>query len=162
MNVIIKANVRLVVNGLENSLEVKSNETLANVLRDKLDLTGTKIGCDEGECGACTVLINREPVASCLTLAIDCDGKNIETIEGLADSKTGELHLLQKAFVEHHGAQCGFCTPGMIMTSKALLDETPSPSRQEIRAALNGNICRCTGYVNIVDSVLAASKMIKK
>ena len=162
MNAIIRANVRLVVNGVENSLDVNSNETLANVLRDKLDLTGTKIGCDEGECGVCTVLINGEPFASCLTLAIDCDGKSIETIEGLADSKTGELHALQKAFVEHHGAQCGFCTPGMIMTSKALLDEIPSPSRQEIRAALNGNICRCTGYVSIVDSVLAASQMIKK
>jgi len=162
LKAITKKSLKFIVNGVEAILEVKTNETLANVLREKLDLTGTKIGCDAGECGACTVLIDGEPIVSCLTLAIDCEGKDIMTIEGLADQSTGELHPIQKAFIENHGAQCGFCTPGVIMSSKTLLDKNQNPSRLEIREALNGHICRCTGYVSIVDSVSAAAEMMKK
>lgn len=162
MKGITKKSLKFTVNGAETVLEVSVNETLANVLRERLDLTGAKIGCDMGECGACTVLIDGEPFASCLTLAIDCEGKEVTTIEGVADQKTGELHPIQKALIEHHGLQCGFCTPGVVMSSKALLDKNQNPSRLEIREALNGNICRCTGYVSIVDSVSAAAEMVKK
>jgi len=162
LQAITKKKVKLVVNGAENTLDVNTNETLAKVLRERLGLTGTKIGCDAGECGACTVLIDGEPIASCLTLAIDCEGKEITTIEGLEDPKTGELHPIQKAFIDHHGMQCGFCTSGMIMSAKALLDRNPHPGKEEIRGAINGNICRCTGYVSIIESISAASETLDK
>jgi len=134
---------------------------LADVLRERLGLTGTKIGCEAGECGACTVLINGKPTLSCLTLTIECEGKEILTIEGIGDAAKGELHPLQKAFVEHYGVQCGFCTPAMILTAKAFLEKNPSPNEDEIREAINGVICRCTGYMQIVESILAAAEEIK-
>jgi carbon-monoxide dehydrogenase small subunit len=132
-----------------------------DVLRERLGLTGTKIGCEAGECGACTVLINGKPTLSCLTLTIECEGKEILTIEGIGDAAKGELHPLQKAFVEHYGVQCGFCTPAMILTAKAFLEKNPSPNEDEIREAINGVICRCTGYMQIVESILAAAEEIK-
>lgn len=154
----VKEKLKLIVNGKEHILSVTANATLAEVLRENLGLTGLKIGCNHGECGACTVLVNGQPTVSCLTLAIDCEGKEILTIEGLADPKTGELHPIQEAFVEHHGMQCGYCTSGMIMSVKALLDRNLDPTEEEIREAINGNICRCTGYMSIIESVLTAVK----
>jgi carbon-monoxide dehydrogenase small subunit len=136
------------------------NITLAELLRDKLDLTGTKCSCGAAECGSCTVLVDGQPTYSCSTLAIACRDKKILTIEGLATD--GELHPLQKAFVEAGAVQCGFCTPGMIMMAKAFLDENPNPSRVEVREGLSGNLCRCTGYVKIIDAVMAAVEMIGK
>ncbi len=149
----------LTVNSEKYDLKVEPNITLADALRERLGLTGTKIMCDEGECGACTVLINGKPVLSCLTLAIECEGKDILTIEGLADSLTGELHPLQKSFVEHSGMQCGVCTPGMLLTAKALLDNNPNPTEDEVREALAGNLCRCGNYKRITECVLAAAEM---
>jgi len=153
--------IHMVVNGQDREIEVRPNELLADVLRERLGLTGTKIGCEAGECGACTVLINGKPTLSCLTLAIECEGKEILTIEGIGDAAKGELHPLQKAFVEHYGVQCGFCTPAMILTAKAFLEKNPSPNEDEIREAINGVICRCTGYMQIVESILAAAEEIK-
>jgi len=153
--------IHMVVNGQDREIEVRPNELLADVLRERLGLTGTKIGCEAGECGACTVLINGKPTLSCLTLAIECEGKEILTIEGIGDAAKGELHPLQKAFVEHYGVQCGFCTPAMILTAKALLDKNPNPVDEEIREAINGVICRCTGYMQIVESILAATEEMK-
>ncbi len=153
--------IRMVVNGQNRHVEVRPNELLADVLRERLGLTGTKIGCEAGECGACTVLINGKPTLSCLTLAIECEGKEILTIEGIGDAAKGELHPLQKAFVEHYGVQCGFCTPAMILTAKAFLEKNPSPNEDEIREAINGVICRCTGYMQIVESILAAAEEMK-
>ena len=153
--------IHMVVNGQDREIEVRSNELLADVLRERLGLTGTKIGCEAGECGACTVLINGKPTLSCLTLVIECEGKEILTIEGIGDAAKGELHPLQKAFVEHYGVQCGFCTPAMILTAKAFLEKNPSPNEDEIREAINGVICRCTGYMQIVESILAAAEEIK-
>lgn len=150
--------IHMVVNGQDREIEVRPNELLADVLRERLGLTGTKIGCEAGECGACTVLINGKPTLSCLTLTIECEGKEILTIEGIGDAGKGELHPLQKAFVEHYGVQCGFCTPAMILTAKALLDKNPNPVDEEIREAINGVICRCTGYMQIVESILAATE----
>jgi len=160
----ITANVELkfIVNREERIVNVKPNETLAEVLREKLGLTGLKIGCDQGECGACTVFVHGQSILSCLTLAIDCEGKEILTIEGLIDPKNGELHPIQQAFVEHHGTQCGYCTPGMIMSAKALLDKTVAPTEEEVREAINGNICRCTGYMSIIESILAAAEIMRK
>jgi carbon-monoxide dehydrogenase small subunit len=134
--------------------------TLAEVLRDKLDLTGTKESCRVGECGACTVLIDGKPVLSCSTLAVAVQGKDILTIEGLSDGE--KLHPIQQAFVEHGAIQCGFCTPGMILMTKVLLDENPNPTEQEIREHLGGNLCRCTGYVKIVEAVKAAAESMRK
>lgn len=151
----------LTVNSEEHELKLAVTDTLADVLREKLGLTGTKVMCGEGECGACTVLINGEPVLSCLTLAIECEGKDILTIEGLANPLTGELHPIQTAFVEHSGMQCGVCTPGMILTAKALLDENHNPTEDEVREALAGNLCRCGNYKRITECVLAASKRMK-
>ena len=153
-----KKTVKLMINGKEYTLEVGTNETLVEVLRERLRLTGTKIGCNRGECGACTVLIDGEAVLSCLTLAIECEGKEILTIEGLEDPKTGELDPIQEAFVENFGIQCGFCTPGMVMSAKALLDRNPNPSEAEVKEGIQGNLCRCTGYTQIVESILAASE----
>ena len=154
--------ITLTVNGEEYKVKVGITDTLAHILREKLGLTGTKTICNEnGECGACTVLMDGEPVLSCLTLAIECEGKNILTIEGLADPFTGELHAIQKAFVDYSGMQCGMCTPGMILVSKALLDSNPNPTEDEIREALAGNICRCGNYKRITECVLAAAASIR-
>jgi len=157
-----KRMINLKVNGKEHTLEVSANETLVEVLRERLRLTGTKIGCNRGECGACTVLIDGEPVLSCLTLAIECEGKEILTIEGLEDPETGELDPIQEAFIENFGIQCGFCTPGMVMTAKALLNRNHDPSEEDIKEAIQGNLCRCTGYTQIVESILAASEKMRR
>ena len=135
------------------------HRTLAEVLREDLQLTGTKQSCNEGACGTCTVLLDGEPVRSCLLLAADAEGREITTIEGL--SREGELHPLQASFVEHYAIQCGFCTPGMILTAKALLDANPNPTDKEIRRAISGNVCRCTGYAKIVEAIKAASEMAR-
>jgi carbon-monoxide dehydrogenase small subunit len=132
-------------------VDVEARDTLLHVIRNKIGLTGTKEGCGTGECGSCTVLLNGRPVNSCLVLAVDVEGRKITTIED------GELGILQKAFVDHGAVHCGFCTPGMIMSAKGLLDEKPSPSEEEIKRALVGNICRCTGYVQIVEAIKAAA-----
>jgi len=153
--------IALTVNGEEHEVKVWPTDTLADVLREKLGLTGTKIMCNEGECGACTVLIDGISVLSCLTLAIECEGRDILTIEGLANPESGELHPVQKAFVEHSGMQCGICTPGMILTAKSLLDENPMPAEDEVREALAGNLCRCGNYKRITQCVLAASRMMQ-
>jgi carbon-monoxide dehydrogenase small subunit len=147
--------VRLRVNGEERDVAVSPNETLAEVLRERLELTGTKMGCGEGACGTCTVLLDGKPVRSCLTLAVEVQDKEIVTIEGLSEG--AELHPVQKAFIEHGAIQCGFCSPGMILTGKALLDENPQPTEEEVRRAISGVVCRCTGYAKIVEAILAAS-----
>ena len=150
----------LIVNGKTYQLKVEPNKTLADILRWELHLTGTKVACDRGECGACTVLMEGMPILSCMTLAIACDGKRIETIEGLA-GPSGKMHPIQRIFVDNDGLQCGFCTPGVLMTVKALLDNNPSPSEAEVRKALSGNICRCSAYPNIIKSTLLAAEAIK-
>ena len=150
-----KNRVTLRVNGEAYDLLTYPHRTLLEVLREDLQLTGAKESCGEGACGTCTVLLDGAPVRSCLLLAIEAQAREITTIEGLAAG--GKLHPLQEAFVEHHAIQCGFCTPGMILTAKALLDAVPEPTEEEIRRALSGNICRCTGYAKIVDAVKAAS-----
>ena len=144
----------LVVNGEQHTLEVEGRTLLVHALRDELGLTGAHIGCDTSQCGACTVLLDGAAVKSCTILALQTDGRKVTTIEGLAPD--GELHPLQRAFVEHHGLQCGFCTPGVILTAADLLSRTSSPSDDEIRRALRGNLCRCTGYQAIVESIRAA------
>lgn len=156
--------VSVEVNGNVFTREIPSRMNLTDFLREELDLTGTHIGCEHGVCGACTVLLNNEPVRSCIMLAVQADGQKITTIEGLAskptdDSGKYQLSNIQDAFCECHGLQCGYCTSGMIMATKALLDENPNPSEEEIRESLSGNICRCTGYVQIVDSVKLAARM---
>lgn len=148
--------LRLRLNGRWREDAVAETDFLIDYLREVTHLTGTKTGCDGGECGACTVLIDGEAVLSCITLAMRCEGRSVETIEALATQ--GRLSRLQQAFHEKLGAQCGFCTPGMIMASEALLRKTPAPTDDEIRAALSGNLCRCTGYVKIIESVQAASE----
>jgi len=147
--------IELKINGEIHALSVKPNETLLDVLRDKIGLTGTKKGCDTGQCGACTVLLDGKPVPSCLMLAVDVKNSEILTIEGLAEN--GSLHSLQEAFVSEGAVQCGYCTPGMILSAKALLDQNPHPSEQEIKEAISGNLCRCTGYVKIIQAVSAAA-----
>ena len=134
--------------------DIAPSHTLAYTLRETLNLTGTKIGCDKGACGACTVLMDGRPVPSCMVLTVECGGKSITTIEGLQDLKTGTLHPLQKAFVDHTAFQCGFCTPGILMTSKALLENIPSPSEEEIKDALSGHYCRCISHYHVVDAIL--------
>jgi carbon-monoxide dehydrogenase small subunit len=151
----VKKQIRLQVNGFEYDLLIRPHWTLADVLRDELGLTGTKKGCGKGECGACTVIVDGEAVLSCLTLAIRAQGKRIVTIEGL--SQQGQLDALQDAFVQYGAIQCGYCTPGMIMTASALLSKNPAPSEAEIKNALSGNLCRCTGYVKIIEAVKNAS-----
>jgi carbon-monoxide dehydrogenase small subunit len=148
--------VRLRVNGVIHAVTVEPRRTLADVLREDLALTGTHVGCEHGVCGACTVLWDGEPVRACLLFAIQLDGASLTTVEGLADGD--RLHPIQEAFWATHGLQCGFCTPGILLTAKALLDETPQPDEQAIREAIGGNLCRCTGYHFIVDAIAAAAR----
>jgi len=148
--------VRLRVNGVIHAVTVEPRRTLADVLREDLALTGTHVGCEHGVCGACTVLWDGEPVRACLLFAIQLDGASLTTVEGLADGD--RLHPIQEAFWANHGLQCGFCTPGILLTAKALLDESPQPDEQEIREAIGGNLCRCTGYHFIVDAIAAAAR----
>ena len=148
-------NLTLKVNGEEYEVSVPPHETLLNVLRDRLGLLEVKCGCNEGGCGACTVLLNGKPVYSCLMLAVQAEGKAITTIGGLA--KYGELHPLQKNFIEYGAVQCGYCTPGIILTAKAFLDENPNPTEEEVRQAISGNLCRCTGYQQIVEAIMATA-----
>ena len=147
-------NVSVEVNGEQIEYEVPTRRLLVHFLRDDLGLTGTHIGCDTGNCGACTVHLNGEAVKSCMMLAVQAEGTKISTVEGLAAD--GELTTLQQAFNEHHALQCGYCTPGMLMSATALLARNPRPSEEDVRVAIQGNICRCTGYVNIVEAVVAA------
>mgnify|MGYP001128905563 CR=1 FL=1 len=156
----IQKRIRLKVNGEEYELEVKSNDTLLDIIRDRLSLTGTKRGCDTGDCGACTVLLEGKPVNSCLVLAIEVDGKEVVTIEGL--TKEGKLNLIQEAFIEEGAVQCGFCTPGMILSAKALLDENPNPTEGEVKTAIAGNLCRCTGYVKIIKAISSAAEKMRR
>ena len=151
--------VSFTVNGHRERIDVEPRRTLADALRDDLGLTGTHLGCEQGVCGACTVLLDGEPVRSCLMLAVQADGSSLTTVEGLAGDG---LHPLQQAFADCHGLQCGFCTPGFLISALHLLTENPDPSREEIRAGLSGNICRCTGYAGIVDAVRQAAIVIRE
>jgi carbon-monoxide dehydrogenase small subunit len=155
----MKQDMVLKVNGVNYNGCVEIQRTLVEVLRDTIGLTGTKKSCNEGECGACTVLMDGKPVASCLVLAVAAQGKEITTIEGLADGQ--RLDPVQEAFVKQTAIQCGFCTPGMVMAAKALLDENPEPTSADVRRSLSGNLCRCTGYQQIVDAVMAAAAAMK-
>ncbi|MCL2336415.1 MAG: (2Fe-2S)-binding protein [Firmicutes bacterium] len=147
--------VTIKINGDEYTRVVKANTLMVNFIRDELDLTGTKKGCELGDCGSCTVLMDGKPVNSCVVLAVEADGHEITTIEGLATNEN--LDKLQESFVDHAAVQCGYCTPGMIMSAKALLTKNPHPTEPEVREAIAGNLCRCTGYVNIVKAILAAA-----
>jgi carbon-monoxide dehydrogenase small subunit len=149
--------IDLSVNGKRHAVDVEPRRTLADVVREDLGLTGTHLGCEHGVCGACTVLLDDEPVRACLMFAVQADGCAVATVEGLSEND-GTLHPLQEAFCAHHGLQCGFCTPGMLMSALHLLRHEPNPDRERIREELSGNICRCTGYVGIVDAVQAAAK----
>lgn len=151
-----KVELSFIVNGEAVNLDVMPHATLLDVLRNDLELTGTKYGCGEGECGACSVLLNGKVVNSCLVLALECEGSQVLTIEGLRTN--GKLHPIQKAFVDHGAIQCGFCTPGMIMATYALLETNPSPTEADVRRGLEGNLCRCTGYRKIVDAVLSLAR----
>ena len=154
----MKTQLALTVNGETRDVIVPVHKTLLEVLREDLNLTGTKHGCELGECGTCTILVDGEPVLSCLALPVECQGRQIKTVEGMADG--GRLHPLQQAFAELGAAQCGYCTPGILLTAQALLAENPTPTRDEVRVALAGNLCRCTGYTKILDAVeLAALRM---
>jgi len=148
--------VNITVNGDPYTVIVKANTLLVNVLRDQLDLTGTKKGCELGDCGSCTVLLDDKPVNSCTVLAVEVDGRGITTIEGVAQSE--KLDKIQESFVNNAAIQCGYCTPGMVLSAKALLARNPKPTEQEVREAISGNLCRCTGYVNIVKAVLEATE----
>ena len=148
--------IKLSINGERRELAVEGYRTLLDTLRNEAGLTGTKKGCDVGDCGACTVILDGKPVCSCLVLAIEADGAAVQTIEGLG--RNGKLHPLQESFVRYGGAQCGFCTPGMLMMAKALLDANPTPSEEEIRFAIAGNVCRCTGYTKIIEAIQASAK----
>ncbi len=150
----MRTEIKLTVNGEPYGLSIKPNTLLVDLLRKELRLTGTKTSCQSGSCGACTVILNGKTVKSCSILALQADGKEITTIEGLADGD--RIHPVQQAFIDHFAIQCGFCTPGMILSAKALLDENPDPAEDEVKQALRGNLCRCTGYVKIIDAVLAA------
>ena len=155
----MKQVITLRVNGERYEVAVEPRRLLLDVLRDELGLTGTKKACDFGNCGSCTVLMDGKPVLSCLTLAIEAQGKDILTVEGLA--RNGQLHPVQQAFIDYGAIQCGFCTPGMLLSTKALLDENPEPTDAEIKEALSGNLCRCTGYVKIIEAVEAAAQKMK-
>jgi carbon-monoxide dehydrogenase small subunit len=151
--------LRLRVNGEELEVSIAAQKSLLEVLREDLVLTGTKHGCELGECGACTVLLDGEPVLSCVVLAVECEGRSVQTIEGLADGPG--LHPLQEAFADLGGAQCGYCTPGMLLAAKALLDKEPQPGRSRIQEALSGNLCRCTGYQQIFESVEEGARRMR-
>jgi carbon-monoxide dehydrogenase small subunit len=151
--------IELKVNGEIHEVSVKTNETLLDVIRYKLELTGTKKGCDTGQCGSCTVLLDGKPVNSCLILAMEARGREILTVEGLA--KNGQLHPLQEAFIQEGAVQCGYCTPGMLLSAKALLDENPTPTEEEVKEGIAGNLCRCTGYVKIVTAILAGAEKMR-
>ncbi|HKW22068.1 MAG TPA: (2Fe-2S)-binding protein [Ktedonobacterales bacterium] len=152
----MEQNIRVTVNGEEQQSSVEPRTLLVHYLRDVLNLTGTHVGCDTGQCGACTVLLNGQPVKSCMVLAVQADGAQVQTVEGLA--RNGEYHPIQTAFWEKHGLQCGFCTPGMMMAAVGLLQRSPNPTDAEIREQLEGNLCRCTGYQNIVAAVRSAAE----
>jgi carbon-monoxide dehydrogenase small subunit len=149
----MKKLIELKINGDIHEVAIDPRRTLVEVLRDDLDLTGTKESCGDGDCGACTVIMDGKTVNACLTLALEAQGKDIMTIEGLAQN--GKLHPLQQAFIDHFAVQCGFCTPGMILSAKALLDKNPHPTEEEVRKGIAGNLCRCTGYTKIVEAILA-------
>ena len=151
---------KLNVNGKVYELEIESHEKLAKVLRDKLGLRGVRVSCQEGECGSCTVLLDGKPVTSCIMLAMQAEGKEITTIEGLA--KEGKLHPIQQAFIDYHGLACGHCTPAMILCAYALLNSNHNPTEEDVKKAISGVICRCTGYVKITKSIMAAAKELKK
>ncbi|MDH3241668.1 MAG: (2Fe-2S)-binding protein [Alphaproteobacteria bacterium] len=153
--------ITCMVNGTERSLEVETRLTLADMLRRELGLTGTHMGCEHGVCGACTVLVDGRSARACLMLAVQADGAAVDTVEGLAPREDA-LHPLQEAFRDHHGLQCGFCTPGMLMTLKELLADNPDPSEDEVRMAISGNLCRCTGYQGIVDAALDAAARLRE
>ena len=155
----MKQRIETTINGRRYSLEVEPRKTLLAMLRDHLRLTGTKEGCSTGDCGACTVLLDGKPVTSCLILAVEADGREVTTIEGI--SRNGELHPVQQALLEKGGMQCGFCTPGFVLSSVALLEENPRPDEEEIRRALAGNFCRCTGYTKIVEAVQEAARKLR-
>ncbi len=152
--------LELTVNGVGYRVEVEASTNLLEVLRDKLGITSPKVGCETGDCGTCSVIMNGKLVKSCITNALMAQGADVLTVEGLG--RPGELHPLQKAFHEYYAAQCGFCTPGMILAAKALLDENPNPTRDEVKEYLSGNLCRCTGYVKIVDAVMAAAEEMRR
>ncbi len=152
--------MRLRVNGEEQEILFHPYKTLLEVLREDLNLTGTKHGCELGECGACAVLVDGQPLLSCLELALECEGRHIETVEGLQQGD--KLHPLQSAFADLGGAQCGYCTPGILMTAKALLGQEPNPSRERIREAISGNLCRCTGYLQIYESIEEAARRMRE
>jgi carbon-monoxide dehydrogenase small subunit len=163
-----KVVIRLLVNGRTYDLPsgdgygvVAPTDTLAHTLRETLGLTGTKIGCDQGSCGSCTVLMNGRPILSCMTLTVECDGADITTIEGLENANTGRLHPLQQAFIDHTAFQCGFCTPGILLSAKALLDREPDPGEAEVKQALTGHYCRCISHYEVVEAVLDAAKTVK-
>ena len=172
----MRKTIKLTVNGKQYNLrfgddvepwespayDVYPWDTLATTLRERLGLTGTKVACDNGACGSCTVLMNGRAILSCSTLTADCDGNEITTIEGLGNPVTGELHPIQQAFVDYHGAQCGFCIPGMILSSKAFLDKNPNPTEEEVKEGLSGNLCRCGNYGLILKSIMEAAKAIKQ
>jgi aerobic carbon-monoxide dehydrogenase small subunit len=151
--------IHLNVNDENHEVIVRPRESLLDVLRNKLNLTGTKQGCNEGDCGACTVIMSGRTVNACLVFAVEAEGQKIMTIEGLAQGP--DLHPLQEAFIRHGGFQCGFCTPGMLMSAKALIDENPNPTDEEIRKGISGNLCRCTGYTKIVDSIRSAAQVMR-
>jgi len=155
-----RVRMRLQVNGEEQEVLFHSYKTLLEVLREELNLTGTKHGCELGECGACAVLVDGQPLLSCLELALECEGRKIETVEGL--QRGDKLHPLQSAFADLGGAQCGYCTPGILMTAKALLEQEPNPSRERIREAVSGNLCRCTGYQQIYESIEEAARRMRE
>jgi carbon-monoxide dehydrogenase small subunit len=152
----MKVPIQLKVNGMAYKMEVEPRRTLLELIREDLELTGTKEGCSLGECGSCTVLLDGKPIKSCITLAVQANGREVTTIEGL-EKADGTLHPLQRAFIDHGAIQCGFCTPGMILSAKGLLDENPRPTELEVRQAIAGNLCRCTGYQKIVEAILAVS-----
>ncbi len=160
-----RTTIALTINGIAHQLEVGDRpfqvapwHTLAHTLRETLHLTGTKVGCDQGACGSCTVIMDGTAILSCMTLTVECDGREITTIEGLADKRSGKLNPIQEAFVDHTAFQCGFCTPGMIMASKSLLDRNPSADRNTVKASLAGHYCRCISHYQVVDAVMAAAK----
>jgi carbon-monoxide dehydrogenase small subunit len=150
--------VKITINGQTASVQVEARARLLDFLREEMDLTGTKEGCGNGECGACTVLVDGIPVCSCLYLAVQANGKSITTIEGLAQDE--ELHPLQRAFLDHGAVQCGYCTPGLLMSAKACLDRNPHPSEDDVRLAIAGNICRCTGYTKVVEAILSVANRV--